>query len=347
MKKRTKNNFKFFLFIFICCLVAFGGAMLFNGKDDSFARIIGSFKEDEFVDTYNGFYSYSEDLNGSKTVFEACTLSKINNYILIINEDFYTYRSSCIGTFRFEKGKVKDLEIGENKERKSYYVKYKDNVYYRDYSVTTLEVGNSAKDKNYKLPLKHYQLLFKESQYPDAYYDLIFKEIDGLSSDIYITFKHIEGESFEVILYGEERTSMYNYIFKDFDSMPEFYPYGAYLVVIEKDETDDKYANRLMVFSETGMVYNLEEKLPIIVDGDQLDLNDSIYVDFDEVDRDFRVIISNTKKMCFDDTKEEGISFYEFKIDYNYSSKAFEKPEFVTKGKKGDSCVYINEIIGG
>ena len=34
-------------------------------------------------------------------------------------------------------------------------------------------------------------------------------------------------------------------------------------------------------------------------------------------------------------------------IDYNYSSKSFEKPEYVKRGFKSDSCVYIDEIIGG
>lgn len=347
MKNRTKTNFKFFFVIFIFCLIAFGGAMLFRNKDNSLAELIDTFKDDDFVDTYNGFYVFSEDLNGTRTVYTGCTLSKINNYILIINDKFYTYRSSCIGTFKFDEGKTKDLKISKNNERRSYYITYKDNVYYRDYSVVSMLVKNNAKDAFDELPLKDYQLLFKESQYPDAYYNLELVEVDGISSDIYISFRHIEGESFEVVLSNKEREPMYNYTFKDFDSMPYFYSYGAYLVVIEKNEDDNKYINNLKVFSEEEMVYNLADKLPIVVDGDVLDFNDSVYVDFDEVDRHFRIIISDSKKMCFKDEKEEGISFYEFMVDYNYSTDRFEKPEFVLKKNKSDSCVYINEIMGG
>jgi hypothetical protein len=59
------------------------------------------------------------------------------------------------------------------------------------------------------------------------------------------------------------------------------------------------------------------------------------------------VLISDTKQMCFENGSKDEISYYEFMIDYNYSTRSFEKPEFVKKGSKSDSCIYINEIIGG
>jgi hypothetical protein len=358
MNTRTKNNFKFLFILFVACLLAFGGAMLLTGDDDSISDFIEGLKGDSFVDNYNGIYEYSAELNGSKTVLRGCTLYEINHYISIVNDKYYLYRDSCIGTFYFGEGKVKDLDIGINEERKSYYIKYKDNVYYKSPGVTSIKVHNNLSDYNSNIPLTHIQLLLKETQFPGSYFSFGPFKIDGLSnkSNIFISFKHkgeensdplAVNEEFEYQITGKDGIELYTSSFKNFDSVPSFYPYGAYLVVIEKDETEEKYANKIKIFSDTEMVYDLESKFPIVVDDVVLDYNDSIYIDFDNVNRYFRVLISDTKQMCFENGSKDEISYYEFMIDYNYSTRSFEKPEFVKKGSKSDSCIYINEIIGG
>lgn len=347
MKDRKKQSFKFFLFVIVLCFVAFGVGMLVRDENNVLSDLLDSFGDSSFKDNYNGVYTYAEDLNGTKTLFKGCILSKINNHIVIINDRYYVYRSSCVGTFLLSEGKTKELDINTNEERKSYYIKYNDLVYYKDYTVTSLEVGNNFKTYNDKISLSDYQLLFRESQYPGNYFNVDPKRVDGLSTEINVEFKYIKNEEFTIKLYNRNGDTLYTYTFKDFNSMPEFYPYGAYLVIIEKDENDTKYNNNLKVVGEDGVVYNLNDKFPIIVDDVTLDRNKSIYVSFDKKNMYFRVIISDDKEMCYENSTDTSISYYEFMVDYNYSSKSFEKPEFVKRGFKNDSCVYINDILGG
>lgn len=347
MENRSKRNFKFFLFLIVLCLLAFGGAMLLKNDDNSLAELLENLGDDSFKDNYNGVYTYDDDLNGSKTLFRSCILSKISNHILVINDNYYLYRSSCVGTFFLGEGKTKDLNILVNKERKSYYIKYKDKVYFKNPGVTSIEVGNRFIGYESQFPLKDYQLLFKETQFPNNYFDVGPYEIEGLSSHLRIEFKHIENESFKIIIYANDWKELYSYTFKDFDSMPYFYSYGAYLVVIEKDSSETKYANKFKVIGEKGVLYNLDDKFPIIVDDVKLDLSKSIYVTFNPVDMDFRLIVSDDKKLCYKDETSEDIAYYEFMIDYNYATKAFEKPEYVKRYYKNDNCVRINELMGG
>ena len=347
MKDRKKQNFKFFLFLIVLCFLAFGVGMLVKNDDNVLTDLLDNLGDNSFKDNYNGVYTYAEDLNGTKTLFKGCILSKINNHIVIINDKYYVYRSSCVGTFLMAEGNTKELAIGTNEERKSYYIKYNDLVYYKDYTVTSLEVGNEFKTYGDKIPLTDYQLLFRESQYPGDYFNVNTRKIDGLSTTIMVEFKHVEKESFKVNLYDRDGINIYSYTFKDFNSMPEFYPYGAYLVIIEKDETDTKYNNNLKVVGADGLVYNLNDKFPIIVDGVTLDRNKSVHISFDQKNMYFRVLISDNRQMCYEDSTDTSISYYEFMVDYNYSLKAFEKPEFVKRGFKNDSCVYINDILGG
>lgn len=347
MNNRAKKNFKFFVFLIILCLLAFGGAMLLKNNNGSLNDFLDSFSNNSFKDNYNGVYTYSDDLNGSKTLFSGCTLSKIDNHIVIINDKYYVYRSSCIGTFAIAEGDVKKLNIGVNEERETYYIKYNDQVYYKNHAVTSLNLGNNLKEYNDKYRLSDYQLLFREAQRPNEYFNLPLNEIDNSSSDLSMEFLHVKDESFTINVKNDDYATLYSYTFKDFNSMPEFYPYGAYLVVIEKEENEQKYSNNFKVIGESGIIYDLNDKFPIIVDDIRLDNNKSVYAAFDPKDRDFRILISDSKQMCFEKGNQNEISYYEFMIDYNYSTREFEKPEFVKRGFKSDSCVYINEILGG
>ncbi len=343
---RTKSNLKFLLFILVLCVFAFGGAMILNKDKNGVGNLLDDLLDNGIKDNYNGVYTYAEDLNGSKTLFEGCIASKINNHLVIVNDDYFVYRNSCVGTFPISNGKVKDLKIEVNEERQSYYIEYEGNMYFKNHSVTNVEVGNKYKDSSGDFVLSDYQLLLKESQYPDEYFDIKRKQIDGISSDIFIEFKHVKDEAFNINITGQKGSS-YTYSFKDFDSTPEFYPYGAYVVVIEKDENATRYTNKLKVISEESIVYNLDNYFPILVDGVTLDLNNSIHVSFNAKSRNFRILIANGKQFCYENSDSKDIAYYEFYVDYNYATKSFEKPEFVKIGYKNEGCVYINEIMGG
>lgn len=346
MKKgNNKNTLTFFILFIIVCVFLVIVFLYFKTEGQLFSQVVQNITEFQSVkDNYNGVYTNIDSLNGTKTLFRNCTLTHIDNHILIINKDYYVYRSSCIGTFYLDSGKVKDLDIHEDLEKNTFYIKYDDKVYNKDYATTTLEVTTQPLKYEGDFYSADYQLLFKESQFENFYYD-ISGGIYGSSSELKINFKHLESESFEMTLKLKDEI-LYQYYIKDFESLPMIYTFGGYVVIIEKNEETYKYNNTLKIFSNDGLVYNLDDMFPIIVDDVVLNNEKSIYILFNSSERNFRVIVSESKEICqSDDTKE--VAYYEFKIDYNYSKKSFSKPSFVKLGYASSECKDISEIVGG
>jgi hypothetical protein len=119
-QNRTKSNFMFVFTLLVLCLVVFGGLYLYENRDKSITDIIDNIGNTrKVIDSYNGVYSYKDKINGTKTLFEGCMVNHFSNHILIVNDDFFVYRSSCVGTFMKDKGKTKDLNISVNEETSS------------------------------------------------------------------------------------------------------------------------------------------------------------------------------------------------------------------------------------
>lgn len=349
-KGRTKNNVKFFFFLLILCVVVFGAVYLLNSEDNALQDLIDNMNgESSIIDNYNGVYVYSMSVNGSKNMFRGCIIDHIDYYIMIVNDKYYTYRSSCIGTFPFEEGNTKDLEIYENKEANTFYIKNDGLVYAKNPAIRSVNVVNNLANYGEKFQVNNYQLLFEESQFPGAYFSVKRLEIDNLSSDMFIEFGHIFDERFKMTISGQfegEVRELYSYIFDDFKHMPQLYPYGAYLVIIEKNESEDKYHHTIKVYNNEGIVYNLEQQFPIVVDDVSLDMNNSIFVKFDEYNRTFKLLIGNDKNMCVEESEDKTVTYYEFEVDYNYTLKGFERPVFVKQGYAKDGCKYVDEVMG-
>lgn len=346
-KSRTKNNFKFFLFILVICLVAFGGVYLFN-KDgdlaDGLSELFGD--NSSLKDNYNGVYLYEQSIGNSTSMFRGCSLDHIDLYIVIVDDLFYTYRSSCIGTFPFESGKVKDLDIFVNEESNNYYIKYNDLVYTKDLSIRHINIENNVAEYGDKFYVNNYELLFRESQFPGGYFNIQRLKIANLSNDMFIEFKHVDGERFDISLTNKENVLLYTYSFPNFDYMPMLYPYGGYLVILEKNELAHKYSNNIIAIGVDGPVYNLYDYFPIAVNGVVIDSNFSIFATFDKYDRKFKVFFSKDKNICVEDSDSTDVAYYEFVVDYDYAKKNFAQPEFVRQGLKNEGCNYINEILG-
>lgn len=347
-KGRTKKNAKFILIILVLCIVAFGGAMLLKKDDDVLSGVMNMFETDTYIkDNYNGVYVYRESLGGSTHFFKGCSAEHVDHYIAIVNDKYYTYSSSCIGTFAFEEGKSKDLKIYTNEESKKFYIKYNDLVYTKDAAIRNIELQNNAVSFVGDININNYQTLFKQSQFEGGYYNVDKRKIGSLSVTLYIDIKHVKDEQFSIIIKDKLDVVHYSYTFDDFDHMPLLYPYGAYLVILEKNETSDRYMHNIKVIGEKGLVYNMYDHFPIVVDDINLDQNMNIYATFDKYTRKFKVLISNNKKMCVENGTTNDVTYYEFTVDYNYNKKGFDRPEFVKQGYAKDGCSYIDDIMGG
>ena len=154
-------------------------------------------------------------------------------------------------------------------------------------------------------------------EYQTGYYNVDKRKIGSLSVTLYIDIKHVKDEQFSIIIKDKLDVVHYSYTFDDFDHMPLLYPYGAYLVILEKNETSDRYMHNIKVIGEKGLVYNMYDHFPIVVDDINLDQNMNIYATFDKYTRKFKVLMSNNKKMCVENGTTNDVTYYEFTVDYN------------------------------
>lgn len=354
-KSRFKNNIKFIFIIFILCILVFGGYYLITGKENPFTELLEQItKESKIVDNYNGVYVFKDDLNGSKYMFRGCSISQISNYILIIDDDYYLFRSSCMGTFPKGKGKTEDLSIQVDEEKNTYKIHYEEKDYTKDSSVLSIVPSIDVSEKVSSIQTDTYQLLMKETQQEGYYYDLKDVKIEGLSSRLTMSLERnemmntfdlsIKSPSSDFVLYSSQ--------ISDFDLLPSLYPYGKNLVLIEKNQSSDneRYAYRFKVLGNDGVSYNSDQMFPIIIDNTILSTENSVYITFDAANRNFKMLVGYDKNFCTDDYIEEekdDIAYYEFIISYDYSTFSFSKPTFSKIGYKSEGCKYINKVMGG
>lgn len=354
-KKRTGKNIIFVLIILLICIFVFFGYYFITGKKNPLFGFIDKITEKKNIaDNYNGIYTYYDDLGGSKLIFSGCSLSKIANHIYIIEDNYYTFRSSCMGSYLKETGKTEDLDIKLSEET-GYYVMYKDKRYDKDFITTNITLNNQIAEKMKSIELGTYQIFMRETQFEGNYYKLEELKIAGINSDLRMSINRDDFlDVFEFDIMGKRNgkllETIYSFNIKDINMLPDMYAYGKNIVLIEKgfNKETNRYNYNFKVVDIEGLQYNLYEKFPIIVDGVSLGKENSIYITFDSSIRKFRMLIGYDDKMCvsnYDESSSDDIVYYEFIIDYNYSHSGFDEPRFVKVGRKSEGCKYVNSII--
>ncbi len=130
MKKSNKKIMLIILLVLTIglCVYAFFIAspkdifLKFFGDDDNTVTIANN-------DNINGIYKYSEPLDRYYQIYSSCRINSIDKKILIINDRFYLYRSTCIATYLEGAGDTSDLKIEYNEVQKTFQLTYKDKVY--------------------------------------------------------------------------------------------------------------------------------------------------------------------------------------------------------------------------
>ena len=60
------------------------------------------------------------------------------------------------------------------------------------------------------------------------------------------------------------------------------------------------------------------------------------------------MLVGDLNTFCDNDKKDsDEISYYEFEIKYNYSTKNFDSPEFKKVGKYSEGCTYVKKYYFG
>lgn len=303
-------------------------------------------------DNYNGIYEYHEDLNGAKYIYSGCNVSKINYYILVVNDDYYSFKESCMGTYPLEEGKLKDLEIKETNDNNVYSIFYKEHEYVKNNAINTIETNNTIASKLTDIDVFNYELILRETEFEGNYYKISAK-INNLNSDLFFGYSRLENNTFDITITSEERGNgkkeLYKYNADNYDNLPMFFPFGRILAIVEKGKNSEnnRYTYKLKAVDVNGVVYDLDKMFPIVVDGVTLDSNNSVYIKYNAAERYFTLLIGYDDKFCVKDSNSTDKAYYEFKIKYDSLSNSFSVPEFVKYGLKNEGCSHIEQIMGG
>lgn len=349
-KSRAMKTFKFIIFLLVVCLLVFGFYYLFSGERNPFSDIIDNFTEEKMLDNYNGIYHYKDQLEESYNFFAGCTINYISDYIFVAGDKYYVYRSSCLGTYPKDRGDVERLDFRINEETKKYYIRYNSKDFVKDDTVYKIEPLKKPLSGFDGINLTSFSLLVQETQLP-GFYSGFDVGIANLSAPISMQFRPNETGTIFTLSFSSSREVIFQRIITDLDYLPKMYPYGSWIVYIEKAAIKENEKNlqndNFLVIGSKGIVYDLEHKFPIIVDDVVLNSQNSTYIMFDKKAQIFRVLIGYDDKFCVEDGTTDDIVAYEFTIDYNYLTDNFEDPVFVQKIYAKDQCTYVNNLMEG
>ena len=103
-------------------------------------------------------------------VSSACTVTKLDYYMVVINKKWYSYRGSCMGTYQSGEGDVEDLTIKYNSERDEFSFVYDGNRFVKNKNLLTMVPKETFISSKQDVALDGYKLLAQETMFENHYY---------------------------------------------------------------------------------------------------------------------------------------------------------------------------------
>ena len=335
------------IIVIIIAIVAF---IFINKNSINLGNIIKGNKEEiksSVVDSKNGLYIYSEQLDVSQPIYTSCTVHSLDKVILIINDTYNLYDSTCMGVYNKESGKTSDLNIKYDEETKKYYIEKDDKVFRKNETQRVFYTHNEIAKELKQINLSNYKFVLNQTQFEGNYYN-IDSQIKGISQTLFL---NITPSSYSTTLKISKKVqSHYSELFSTtrntFDELPNLYPFYDKVIVNERIKIDGKYKDTLKAISQSGEEYNLYNYFPIILNGETLDENNSFFTYYDSYEKKFHLLVSENETLCVYGSDSDDTTYYEFEIEYDYQTKNLSQPNFIGLGKKKDGCNRINKLVG-
>ena len=352
MDKSVKSkNAKFIIIVSVFIIIGVIVFTLITTKVNPFKGLVGTIVGDEVKsiknDNYNGFYTKKDLLDSTYRVFSGCSVYSIDNIILVYNEDYVVYRSSCMGTYVKDKGKTRDLIIETDKDK--YVIKYKDNDYKKDTTVKSVVENNIISKNMYKTTLAAFPVIVKETEFEGNYYD-ISADVTDVEGQVKLSYnRDNSSKSFSLSLtYGIlNNVTFYRKDIKDGENLPLMYGVGKSIVVIEPDYNTNAYNYSFKAYVEGDLKYDLSQQFPIKINGEVLNYGShSVYIKYNPKNKDFTMFVGNDKKFCVENSNSAKVASYIFKLKYNYNTNTFDNPEYIKSIKGADGCSEIESYMG-
>ena len=351
MKKIMK---RLLLVLFFIAIIAVVGIIIYSITSNK--KIIGDIipinTNSNIEDYHNGIYFYEEPLDRSYSVYSGCNVSSFTTYIVVMNDRYYVYYGSCMKNTKIAEGKTEDLVFKVNKDTKKYQVIYEGKVFDKNDKVNSVVETDYLKVNFSESSIEVLDFVLKNAQVEDDY-----KPVNVNLSDSYVKYNVLFSWDKETKVFTEKvsqsNTLIYTYSYYKLDDRPKYDFIEKYLVSLEPikvygSDESFKYRNNLVLIGDGKIKYDLKQEFPITVNGNKIDLSKNIYVA--KKDRaTYGLIIGESNTFCDKEKKNsDDVSYYEFDIKYNYTTKTFDSPELVKIGKYSEGCNYVNKYyLGG
>ena len=350
MKKIFKN---ILLVLFFIVIIAVVGIVIYSITSNK--KILGDIipvNSSNTVDDYhNGVYYFEEPLSKSYSVYNGCNVSSFDSYIVVMNDKYYAYYGSCMKNTKIDEGKTEDLVFSVDKASRKYQITYKDKVYKKNDKVNSVVESNYLAHHFNSSTLEVVDFVLKYGN-DVGEYNPINVALLGCNTKYTLSFKYNEESQIFVEKIKTSDTEIYSYSYLKIDDRPQYDFIENSLAVLEKNvnnaDTDNyTYRYNLVLLGEGKKKFELSKEFPITINGVRIDLNKNIYV-MKKDKSTYRMLVGNNNTFCDNDKKDsEDVSYYEFDIKYNYTTKNFDSPELVKIGKYSEGCNYVNKYYFG
>ena len=347
-KKKSKINI--IIIVIIALLIATFVLIRFEVNPFSYftgGETSGGNSNNIISSNYNGVYRYKESLDKTYKLYSTCTLSYYDYYIVILNNNYYRYKSSCNGTFFLDEGRTKSLNIDKTLEQNT-VITFDGKKYLKTDLINTIKVNNYVYDfrkKTIAYQAENYKILLKDAYSNGNKFNIEKGSLNSNNASFAFSFNILDNNHYNLKLLNNNKQVVYTYNTDNLNNLPLFRGFGTSLSVIEPYESSTKYSYTLRRLTLDGFVYDLKSKFPITIDDDLLDYNDSIFIKFSPTENAFIMLIGNNKKFCEINSNSKEVAYYIFHIKYDYVKKDFANPKFIKKVYKNEGCKFVSELM--
>lgn len=349
----NKRNLLIVLIVILVILVGVSIYFLYIQPNGIFHR---KQEENEYVeltkdlDNRNGIYLNYVIPEEFTRVSSACTVTKLEYYMVVINKKWYSYRSSCMGTYQTGEGTVEDLDIKYNSERDEFSFTYNGKRFVKNKNLLSIAPEETFIDSKQNVSLEGYKLLAQETMFENHYY--IFENYILDVGGVMRFGKESADEPYTLAIMAfkeREESNIYRYESYNLDDFPQFNSFNKKIAIRELYQVNGRtnYTLKLYEFGK-GITYDLNNHFPITVNGVQLSSDDHyVYLDTNVNRHYYVMLVSTNPKFCVEGSESNNIAYYEFKVEFDYNNYSFKTPTFVRAWYEKEGCKHVDKVMEG
>ena len=349
-----KNVVKRILFIlFIIIFVAIIGIIIYSvaTHKNVIGNLINNITKEPEEDYHNGIYYFEKPLGKNYNVFSGCNVSAITTYVVVMNDKFLVYDGSCLRNVKIDEGKTEDLVFSVDKDTNKYQVTYKDTLFKKNDKVNRIIATNNLNTRYTTSSLETLDFIIDTVETEGNYFP-INVTLNGSVKKFGLKFQYNEQAKYFTEIITSNGVAVYNRSFPKKEDRPVLSFVNNNIAVLEKDisvlnDNDFRYKYNLILLTKEE-AFNLRNDLPIIINGERIDMNKNIYI-VKGKNNTFKMLVGTKNTFCDDEMVDsDEVSYYEFVIKYNGATDNFDSPELVKIGKYSEGCSYVKKyFLGG